>query len=130
MITTNAKEIASFLEKVSDVRLEAWIRAAMGKEADSYADYVKECWLSGDPVRMITGELRGSVAPYTPKKRVPGEVSVTVTKGVNVWGMLNYVAKWNGTSKEFMKPSWLRWQGEKRMGYAIDRVVQEQLSKA
>lgn len=130
MITTNATEVAAFITQISDARLESWIRAALGQKADSFADYVKESWLSGSPVGVVTGELRGSVKPYTPKKRIPGEVSVTVTKGAGVDGMLNYVGKWNRTPKEFMRPAWLMWQGDKKMVEGIEAIVEEQLKKA
>ena len=127
MITTNATEVAAFITQISDVRLESWIRAALGQKA---ADYVKESWLSGYPVGVVTGELRGSVKPYTPKKKVPGEVSVTVTKGAGIDGMLNYVGKWNRTPKEFMQPAWLMWQGDKQMAAGIEAIVEEQLKKS
>ena len=130
MITTNASEVAAFITQISDVRLESWIRAALGQKADSFADYVKESWLSGYPVGVVTGELRGSVKPYTPKKKVPGEVSVTVTKGAEIDGMLNYVGKWNRTPKEFMRPAWLMWQGDKQMAEGIEAIVEAQLKKA
>lgn len=130
MIKTNADELADFIERISDTRLESWVRAALGQKADSFADYVKECWLSGSPVGVVTGELRGSVKPYTPKKRIPGEVSVTVTKGAGVDGMLNYVARWNRTPKEFMRPAWLMWQGDKQMAAGIESIVEEQLKKS
>lgn len=130
MITTNASEVAAFITQISDVRLESWIRAALGQKADTFASYVKESWLSGYPVGVVTGELRGSVKPYTPKKKVPGEVNVTITKGAGVDGMLNYVAKWNRTPKEFMRPAWLMWQGDKQMADGIEAIVEAQLKKA
>lgn len=130
MITTNANEVAAFINQISDVRLESWIRAALGQKADSFTDYVKESWLSGSPVGVVTGELRGSVKPYTPKKKVPGEVNATITKGAGVDGMLNYVAKWNRTPKEFMRPAWLMWQGDKQMAEGIEAIVEAQLKKA
>ena len=65
MIKTNADELAAFIERISDTRLESWVRAALGQKADSFADYVKECWLSGSPVGVNRGAPRVGQAVHS-----------------------------------------------------------------
>lgn len=95
----------------------------IAEAAKDYTKYVKEGYLSGNPMRKITGQLFGSVK-FVRTKNIKS-LSYTVLPGVGVKGNLNYLNRFIGTDKEFMAPSFKRWKDTKR----IEALLQSNFEK-
>lgn len=135
-IYTNAEAISEALEKVSERRLAAWVQYALSSEADDFAEYVKEGWLTGRAMKKVTGETYESVRPWTPKKRklsgtglFASVKGVYVRPGVNIPGTLNYLGRYIGTKHEFMKSAWAYFNASQRVVKAVDENVARMLDK-
>lgn len=73
---------------------------ATAEVAKRFADYTKRNYLLGQSLNRVTGETYNSVKFFKQK-----EMQMGVRPGVGIRGSLNYLNKYIGTSKEFMKPS-------------------------
>ena len=81
------------------------------KSAEDYATYVKEKYLSGQAMNYRTGELYKSVKYLKDSEMTH---SYVVMAGVGIAGHLNYLNRYVGTNKEFIKPAFKDWQSQKR----------------
>lgn len=84
----------------SSALLETWIRSATGDIAHGAGEYIKRGYLIGQALSKRSGLTYGSVKQFYAKR----EKAWYLRPGVGVRGSLNYLAKWIGTDKEFMKP--------------------------
>lgn len=81
------------------------------KSAEDYATYVKNNYLTGQAMKNRTGELYKSVKYLKDNKMTN---SYIVMAGVGVTGHLNYLNRYVGTKKEFIKPAFKDWESQKR----------------
>lgn len=81
------------------------------KSAEDYATYVKNRYLSGQAMKYRTGELYKSVKYLKDSKSTN---SYIVMAGVGVTGHLNYLNRYVGTDKEFIRPAFENWESQKR----------------
>ena len=112
--------------------LHASTVVAIGDVSHDYADYVKEQYLSGQKLQVRTGMTRDSVKAWYVKKTRGKNAGITWSVKVGIKAIsqkprtlgrqvnLNYLNRWNVTSKEFMKPSFLMYK---------DRVKRESEQK-
>lgn len=117
-VTSNAEKVSKDVKTVSK-SLELWVRFALGKEADSFRDYIRREWLNGRALNKRTGRTQDHVDVWTSKK------GVFVRPGVGVQGWQNYLAKWVGTDREFMRPGFREFSAFGR----IEKAVQENVDK-
>lgn len=122
-IRTNAGKFADKLESISEKRLNAWIRFTFREEAEDFAKYVQDAWLRGRAMERITGETADSVQPWT-KNNV-----IKVRPGVRVPGSLNYLGRFVGTEKEFMRPAWAEFSRGRRVQKAVDKNIEKMLEE-
>lgn len=72
----------------------------IGDVAHEAVDYIRQRYLRGQALNYITGETYEHVNAYYDRARREW----WIRPGVGVPGSHNYLAKWVGTEKEFMKP--------------------------
>ena len=96
---------------VSAEELSGWVRSAVGDKSHDFKDFARQHF--NNYMRTITGQTVNSINTWTPKTRRRGsELDTTqwyVRPGVGIRGRLNYLAKWIGTEKEFMRPMYNSW---------------------
>lgn len=95
----------------------------LAEASKNYATFVKSGYLTGQSMAKRTGTLFESVKFLRTKGRP--ELSYSVMPGVGVKGHLNYLTRYIGTEKEFMKPSFERWKSKKE---AI-RIIEDNFQK-
>ena len=133
-ITDNGtiETVSEKLLGISQDRLLAWIRWAIGEESDEFVDFVKDRYLSGASavLKPRTGETRGHVAAWMQKK-VKGkrETVFVIRPGVGISGMQNYLEKWVGTKFEFMRPAFAAFGNQDRIVRAIDENIGRQIRR-
>lgn len=86
--------------------------------AEEYADWVRDRYLSGQVLRKLTGETYESTKFFKLQDGAFG-----VRPGVGVPGNLNYLHRWIGTRKEFMKPSARAFQQAGMPQKTADRIL-------
>ena len=133
-ITDNGtiETVSKKLEAISEDRLMAWVRWAIGAESDDFVDFVKDRYLSGASavLKPRTGTTRGHVAAWMQKKLKGKRQSVFVIRpGVGIDGMQNYLERWTGTRHEFMRPAFAAFGAENRIAMAVDRNISRQIEK-
>lgn len=104
-------------------RLKGLVRSAIGDIAHEGEEFIKKNYLEGQALHKITGELHGSVQAFY----AGDKGSWFIKKGVRVRGNLNYVAKWIGTSKEFMRPGFDRFLASKDIAAQVAAKVDKSL---
>lgn len=132
------KALIKSLDDIARQRLDTWIRFALSNEADAFADYVAKNWLSGSPVKVVTGETRHSVRAWAQKNsKGSHKNSIAVRPGVRgldgrvpIPGTLNYLSKWTGTKLEFMRPAFKQFTASGRVKRAVEENVNRMLDKA
>ena len=69
-ITDNGtiQTVSDKLLGISQDRLLAWIKWALGAESDEFVDFVKKNYLSGQSLGVITGETKSHVGAWRQKK--------------------------------------------------------------
>ena len=81
----------------------------VGDMAHEAVEFIRNNYLRGQALERITGETYESVHAYY----VNGEW--WIRPGVGIAGCLNYLARWVGTDREFMRPGFDRFlQGRGR----------------
>jgi len=78
------------------------MRYSASEIADDLAFFIRETFLTGRALEKRTKETYGSVKGYEASRGPEGHY---VDFGVGVNGHLNYLHRWNGTSREFMRPA-------------------------
>ena len=119
------------LKAVGDERLASWIRYAVGEDVDSFVDFVKSNYLSGQRMDVVTGETRDSVAGWLQNKLAGKRNAMVflIRPGVGIHGMLNYLERFVGTSREFMRPAWRAFGQEGRIARDVDDNLERQLER-
>lgn len=95
----------------------------LAEAAKDYSLFVKDGYLSGNPLKKRTGKTYDSVK-FVRTKNVP-LLSYTVMVGVGIRGRLNYLHRWIGTDKEFMSPSFEAWKARR----SFDKVLEANFEK-
>ena len=115
---------------ISQDRLMAWIRWALGVESDEFVDFVRKNYLSGQSLDVVTGETRDHVGAWMQKKFRGTRQSVFVIRpGKGIKGLQNYLERWTGTRHEFMRPAFAAFGAESRMAQAVEENIGKQLRK-
>lgn len=118
------------INAIGEERLDAWVRWAVGAEADSFVDFVKANYLSGQKLNVVSGETRSHVGAWMQRKFRGKRMSVHVIRpGKGIPGLQNYLERWTGTKHEFMRPAFAAFGSEVRIANAIDRNIVSQLRK-
>lgn len=140
-ITDNRRisEVMEKLKDVSDNRLIAWVNWALGNQADKLAEHIKDNYVSGQKINVITGETRNSIAAWAQKRSKrkndnapvffvrPGVIGLNGQKPIP--GMLNYIGRWTGTSHEFMRPAYKTFGGEAYIARMVEGNIIKQCDK-
>ena len=133
------EEVREKLEQLGEHRLAAWVRWALSNESDKLVAYIKERFLSGQKLNVITGETRNSVAAWAQKANRrrkasspvyfvrPGIIALDGSKPIP--GTLNYIAKWAGTKHEFMHPAFAAFGGEMYIQKKVEANLLNQVEK-
>lgn len=117
-IKTNSAKVSKDIKKIS-TSVQQWCRFAVGKEADSFRDYVKSNWLKGKALQYRTGQTHDHVKVWAKGS------SVYVRPGIGIPGTQNYLGRWIGSSHEFMRPAFREFSASGR----IEKAVKENLDK-
>jgi len=99
-------------------RLNSAVQHSVGNSAHDACQYIKDTFLTGRALAKLTGETYDSVKVFYDKRAK----SWYIKPGVGINGHLNYLFKWIGTSKEFMKPGWQEYLSL-REGKMVDDVI-------
>ncbi len=124
------KATSEKLEAIGESRLMAWIRWSLGEESDTFADFVRKNYLSGQRLDVITGETRDHVGAWMQKKLRGKRQSVFVIrpgKGIN--GLQNYLERWTGTRHEFMRPAFAAFGSEAKITKAVAENIDKMVRK-
>lgn len=124
------KATSEKLEAIGESRLMAWVRWSLGEESDTFVDFVKENYLSGQRLDVITGETRDHVGAWMQKKLRGKRQSVFVIrpgKGIN--GLQNYLERWTGTRHEFMRPAFAAFGSEAKITEAVAENIDKMVRK-
>ena len=115
---------------ISQDRLMAWIKWALGAESDEFVDFVKKNYLSGQSLGVISGETRSHVGAWMQKK-VMGKHQTTfvIRPGKGIDGRQNYLERWTGTKHEFMRPAFAAFGAENQIARAVEANISSQLRK-
>lgn len=118
------------LKTIGDKRLGAWVRWAIGEQSDEFVDFVKSNYLSGQSLKIITGETRDHVGAWLQRK-TKGKKSNTflIRPGVRIHGLQNYIEKWTGTKHEFMKPAFMQFGSDARITRYVDMNLTKMFDK-
>lgn len=111
-----------FLELADDMPSIA--NFIVSQVADDYADWVRDRYLSGQVLRKVTGETYSSTKFFKMQEGTFG-----VRPGVGVPGSLNYLYRWVGTGREFMKPSARAFRAAGMPQKTADRILSGILSR-
>ena len=93
--------------------------------AKKYADYTKVNYLMGQALKRQTGETFQSLKFFKMKNLKMG-----VKPGVGIRGSLNYLNKWIGTDKDFMKPSLAKFENSRRPEKIIKFIIAKRTKQA
>lgn len=126
-IITATQEI---LKTVGDKRLGSWIRWAIGEQADEFVEFVQTRYLSGQKMKVRSGQTRDHIGAWLQKK-VNGKKSFSflIRPGVGIPGLQNYLERWTGTSREFMIPAWRDFGENARITRYVDMNLSKMLAK-
>ncbi len=124
------KVVSDKLEAIGEARLMAWVRWSLGEESDTFVDYVRSNFLSGQKLNVITGETRSHVGAWMQKKLRGKRQSVFVIRpGKGIDGLQNYLERWTGTRHEFMRPAFDAFGGESQIARSVEENISRQLRK-
>ena len=118
------------LKAIGETRLMAWIRWSLGEESDSFVDFVKAGYLSGQRLKVLTGETRDHVGAWMQKKNRGKRESVFVIRpGKGIPGLQNYLERWTGTEHEFMRPAFAAFGAESKIIRAVEANIEKMIRK-
>lgn len=100
-ITGDAPKRAKSAEKY----IKTWIRSAIGDLAHDAIQFIKDNYLVGQALNRRSGLTCNSVKQFW----VKNEQAWYLRPGVGVPGSQNYLARWIGTPREFMRPGFERY---------------------
>ena len=124
------KAASDKLESLEEGRLESWVRWAVGNSSDEFVKDVKQNYLSGQKLGVITGETKSHVGAWRQKKYRGKRQSVFLIRpGINIDGLQNYLERWTGTKHEFMRPAFAAFGGEARITRDVSDNISRQLRK-
>jgi hypothetical protein len=103
--------------------IKNWVRTATGDIANEAGRYIKNNFLHGRALNLITGQTHDSVKQWYSKK----DDSWYIRPGVGITGSLGYLAKWIGTSHEFMAPGFKEFLGTRDVSQEIAKKVERRL---
>lgn len=125
-ISGNAIEKFEYTAK----HIDGWVRSAVGDKAHSYKDYVR-----GNFTRFLNDRgpggtgTRESIQAWTPKRNRKANVAEWyIRPGVRIPGMLNYLYKWIGTSRDFMNRTFAEWTAVNNVGDYITDKIEERFN--
>ena len=119
------------LEAIGSDRLMAWVRWSLGDESDTFVDFVKANYLSGQRLDVVTGETREHVGAWMQRKLKGKRQSVFfIRPGKGIPGLQNYLERWTGTKHEFMRPAFAAFGAESKIARAVESNINRQLEKA
>lgn len=125
-ISGNALEKFSYASE----HIDGWIRSAVGDKAHEFRFFAKEQFprYLNDRGPGGTG-TRESIQAWTPKRsRRKGVAEWFIRPGVRIPGMLNYLFKWVGTSRDFMNGSFRQWSTMARVPDYVSSKVEERFN--
>ena len=117
---------------VSEEYLTVWINYAINRDANSFAEYVRMFWISGQRLNVVTGETINTLSPFVPsrkrRKLKTDEIYYSVRPGVGVMGNLNFHGRWAKPAyrqfgHEFMRPAFAAFTA----GDKVQRDVQKNI---
>ena len=118
------------LKAIGEARLTSWVRWSLGEESDTFVDFVRASYLSGQRLNVITDETRSHVGAWRQKKNRGKKESIFVIRpGKGIEGLQNYLERWTGTKHEFMRPAFTAFGGEDRITRAVESNIQKQIEK-
>jgi hypothetical protein len=103
--------------------LSAWVQTATGDLAHEGADYIRMNYLRGQALNMRTGLTYRSLGQFW----VDSEKSWYIRPGIGVPKSQNYLARWIGTPREFMKPGFARFLESRDPAVRIAKAIEEKL---
>lgn len=119
------------LEAIGEDRLMAWIRWSLGDESDTFVEFVRKGYLSGQRLNVLTGETREHVGAWM-QKRLKGKKQTVFLirpgKGI-LPGLQNYLERWTGTRHEFMRPAFDAFGGEYKITQAVEANLDRMIRK-
>lgn len=111
-------------EAIGKDRLALWVRWAVGQESDKLIKFIRENYVSGQRIDVITGEIRDHIGTWIQRKRNGKSVVVQVIRpGKGIQGTHNFVGRWTGTWHEFMAPALADFGGSARFVKAINENI-------
>lgn len=110
------------IEKMAH-KLNSTVQHVVGNGAHDACEYIKNTFLTGRALAKRTGETYDSIQVFYDKQ----VKSWYIKAGVGINGHLNYLFKWIGTSKEFMRPGWEEYLSlnEGRLVDDVIRAIEE-----
>lgn len=112
------------IRKVGNQLSRTVIRAE-GDIAKKGATYIKRNYLRGQAMRKRTGETYNHLKLFYSKK----EKAWYIRPGVGVKGSQNYLARYIGTKREFMKPGWASYLAQTDAQGYIARKLQKLIDR-
>ncbi len=131
-IDTNSDVVAAAFREVGSKRLMAWVAFSLREEAHDFIPFVQQNYLSGQKLKRRTGQTSDSVKTWMPgskKLKVYSDITARVRPGVGITGSLNYLGRWTGTEREFMRPAFAAFAAGNRVERAIDDNIDKMLRK-
>lgn len=118
------EEAAKKYEKAAKT-LDTWIKIGVGDYAHDFIPYVQQNYLHGQALKRLTGETEESVNTWYSKRKK----TWFVRPGIGIAGSLNYLGKWVGTSKEFMRPAFAAFSASNDLEKKIAEKIKRNLEK-
>lgn len=131
-ITDNGtiQAVSDKLLGISQDRLMAWVKWALGSESDDFVDFIRKNYLSGQSLDVVTGETRSHVGAWMQKKlRGKHQTTFVIRPGKDIDGLQNYLERWTGTRHEFMRPAFAAFGAEAQITRAVEANISNQLRK-
>ena len=129
-ITDNGtiEAVAEKLEAIGEDRLISWVRWSLGEQSDEFVDYVRKTRLSGQSMKVLTGETRDHIGAWMQRKLRGKKESVFVIRpGKGIDGLQNYLERWTGTKHEFMRPAFAAFGAENRIARAVESNIEKMI---
>ena len=124
---------------VSAEFLPKWISYTLNKDANEFAEYVRNFWISGQAIKKDTGETFDTLGPFVPsrkrRKNATDEIYYSVRPGVGVPGNLNFHARWSKPAykqfgHEFMRPAFKAFTAGDKVQKDVERNIETGLQWA
>lgn len=119
--------------------LPKWISYTLNHDANEFAEYVRTYWISGQRIKVETGETFDTLGPFVPsrKKRRSStdEIYYSVRPGVGVPGNLNFHGRWAKPAykqfgHEFMRPAFRAFTAGDKVQKDVERNIETGLQWA